>query len=130
MINVTVRNIIESVPIFRRITSETFNMGAAYKIARLIRELDNEYELFEKARADLINKYGEKDEEGNLKEQDGKVSLKPDCIKDFNEAVQDILNNKVEINAEPIEIEYLSEIKISPTDIILIMPFIKEKDPA
>ena len=71
MITMTLNDIFNAVPALREISTKEFPGSVTFKIARLIRELDKEIQLFEEERSKIANKYGEKDENGNLVIQEG-----------------------------------------------------------
>ena len=65
MIILTLKEIFNAVPFLREISNKEFPSSTAFKIARLIRELDKEIELFEIERTKIIYKNCEKDNNGN-----------------------------------------------------------------
>lgn len=121
MITLTINEIINSVPVLEKISQFSTNGIVAFKIARLIRELNKEIELFEKQRVEMIEKYCERDESGQMVMiDDSQVKIKEDNISKYNNELREILNTQVEINANKIPLNSLEEIKISPQDALLI----------
>ena len=127
MINVTLKNIVESADIMRELSQKSLKGRVAFRVARLLRELEKEFTLFNEKRVDLIKEYGEKDENGELKTDDkGNVNLAQDKLNEFYKRMEDLLATEVEINAEKIDINDLGDIDFTPSQIINIEPFINE----
>ena len=127
MINVTLKEIVESSDIMKKLAQKTLKGKTAYHIARLIREADKELTLFNETRANLIKKYGEKDENGELKiEENGNCILMPDKIENFYSELNDVLNNNIELNAEKLSIEELEELDFTPSEMLTLESFINE----
>jgi hypothetical protein len=127
MINVTLKNIVESADIMRELSQKSLKGRVAFRVARLLRELEKEFTLFNEKRVDLIKEYGEKDENGELKTDDkGNVNLAQDKLNEFYKRMEDLLATEVEINAEKIDINDLGDVDFTPSQIINIEPFINE----
>ena len=121
MITLTINEIMNSVPVLEKISQISTNGVTAFKIARIIRELNKEIELFEKQRVEMIEKYCERDEQGQMVMIDeSQVKIKEDNIPKYNDELREILNTKVEINADVIPLTSIDEMKISPQDALFI----------
>lgn len=121
MITLTINEIMNSVPVLEKISQVNINGVFAFKIARMIRELNKEIELFEKQRVEMIEKYCERDEEGQMVMIDeSQVKIKEENIQKYNDELREILGTEVEINVETVPLDNLSEIKISPQDALFI----------
>lgn len=105
----------------------------AYRIARINRELENELKLYETARMAVIEKYCDKDENGNpITDENGNINISRKS-KNYAPALAEI--NKLEsesisINVEPISLEEFEDIKFTPEQIMNLMMFIKKRDPS
>ena len=116
MITLTLNDIFNAVPALREISSKEFPGSTTFKIARLIRELDKEIQLFEEERMKIANKYGEKDENGNLiPQENGTIKIPDDKVQECNEEFQALFNTQVEINANKLPIEIFDSIEMTPT---------------
>lgn len=125
LINLTLSDAVGLVPILRQVMNKNFKGSVSFKIGRLVRELDKELKLFEKERERLIEKYAEKDGNGNLIFTGKNVKILD--ISSFNKEIQELLDNRLEINAEKIDIEVFNDIKISPEQAMILEYIIKEK---
>lgn len=114
MIKLTLNDIMRAVQPLRQLSEKSFRGATSFKIARLIRELDNELQLFDKNRMEVIKKYAETDEDGRMKEKDGNVQILEGEIDNCNKELQELFEAEVEINAEKIPIEVFESIELSP----------------
>ena len=116
MITMTLNDIFNAVPALREISTKEFPGSVNLKIARLIREVDKEIQLFEEERNKIANKYGEKDENGNLVIQEGgNIKILDNKIQDCNEELQALFNTQVEINANKLPVDIFDSIEMTPT---------------
>lgn len=106
---------------------KNFKGSVSFQIGRLARELDKELKLFEKERENLIKKYAEKDENGNLIFIEKNVKILDTNA--FNYEMQELLDSDLNINAEKIDIEVFEDIEISPEQAMILEYIIKEKTP-
>lgn len=127
MINTKLRNIVECADIMRELSTKSLKGRVAFRVARLLRELEKEFTLFNEKRMDLIKEYAQKDENGEMKsDENGNVTLDQDRLTEFYQSLDDLLNADVEINAEKIDAEDLGDVEFTPTQIISLEPFINE----
>lgn len=115
MITMTLNDMLRAVPSLREISTKNFPGSVTFKIARLIRELDKEIQLFEEERNKIANKYGEKDENGNLISQDnGSIKIPDEKIQECNEELQALFETQLEINANKLPVEVFDSIEMTP----------------
>lgn len=113
MIVIKLKEVLQIVPILQDLSQKSFSGSISFKIARLIRELDKELILMNKAKQELIEKYGKRDENGSLIiTEEGQVKV--DKPEECNEELQKLLDTIVEINANKLSIEIFDSIQISP----------------
>ena len=127
MITVTLNEILNSTETFNVIMGQPFKGALAFKIARLARELNKEMETFNEQRRKLIDRYGIKDENGNLKtDENGNISVEPDKIAEFNEEFTTLLNTQIEINADKLPIDRIDDFDITPQQMLNLEMFFEE----
>lgn len=119
MIILTLKEIFNAVPFLREISNKEFPSSTAFKIARLIRELDKEIELFEIERTKIIYKNCEKDNNGNpVLLEGGNIKLLEHKIEEATTELNTLFKNQVEINAEKIPILAFNSIELTPEQAI------------
>ena len=126
MIKVKVCELIESIDTFKNIITLPVKAKTAYQIARLIREIDKEVNLFQEKRADLIKKYATRDENNEIVTNDeGIITVDVANTGMFNQEINELLETTVELNANKITIDDF-DCAINSQQMLAIMPFIEE----
>lgn len=126
MIKTTINEILNVTPVLRELAVKPFKGAMTFKIARLIRELDKETALFEESRSKLADKYGVRNENGELDvSEEGTIKLQDDKISECNEELTNLLLTEVEINADALPASAFDEIEISPIQAIALESFIE-----
>ena len=121
MITMTINSLLNVIPVLRELNDKPFKGAAAFKLARIMREIDKEIILFEEARAKLAEKYGKRDESNQIIiDLTGKVQLQEEKMEECNEEMLGLLNTEIKINAEKIPVEAFSDIELTPSQIIII----------
>lgn len=126
MIEVKIQDIVNSVAPMRALSESKIKGATAYKVGKLLKRLEEEFGYFNDARMGLINQYAVKDEEGNPIVEDGNYQINKEFINEFNEETNKLLQTEVSIDVAPIFVDDLSEVEITPQDMLLIEPFLTE----
>lgn len=127
MIEITLSELMDSASVMQELAKKPMKTKAAFQTARLMREVEKEYSLFQDARTKLIDKYAEKDENGKPKpDENGNYTVPKGDIEAFNKELRDMLEQTLTLNAEPISIEDLGDADFTPADMMLLAPFMKE----
>ena len=124
MITLKLQEMVNSVALINNLMNQSLKAKTAYKIARIAREIEKEYKLFDEARMNLVNEYGKR-EDGQLIEQDGNYLIDQDKIEGYNHAAEELLNTIIELNLEKLDINELDNVELTPQQMILLEPFIK-----
>ena len=89
MIEITLSQLIDSVSVMQELAKKPMKTKAAFQVARLLREVEKEYTLFQEARKNLIEKYAERNADGGLKtDANGNYSVPKEKIEPFNEELK------------------------------------------
>lgn len=127
MIQVTLNDILNNAEIFRELSAKALPVKTAFKIARLIRELNKENTTFDESRRQIIEKFAERDENGRIKQTpEGNIQLQQDKIEECNNELVELLNTTIEINVDKINIDALGDIELTPAQMINLEAFIEE----
>jgi hypothetical protein len=114
------------IPVLNKLAEGKFLGRKAFVIARLVREINKESETFELTRIELIKKYAEKDEKGELIiTDDGNVHISTENLTNCNEELLKLQNTKIEINAEKIPVDWLEEMTLTLTEASILEPFVQ-----
>lgn len=121
MITMTVNDLLNVIPVLRELLNKPFKGATAFKLARLMRELDKETTLFEESRQKLAEKYGERDENGNFVfSENGNIQLQADKLEECNAEMLGLLNTTIEVNADKISMEAFDDIDLAPAQVMAI----------
>lgn len=127
MIEITIGELINSQSTFRELATMPIRLKTSFAIARIIREVEAEMNIFEQSRQVLLDKYSIKDENGQPKTtDDGNIMIQTDLIDNYNKDVQELLAEKITLNANPIRLEELENLELTPSQVYMIEGFIEE----
>lgn len=118
MIDTTIAALITVKPLLQQLANIPMPARESFLLLRTLKTIDNEYLTVEKTRNQLLTLYGSQDEQGNF-------IINPDNTSKFQEEINNLLETNITIDCEPISIELFEDIKISPSQMSLIEPFIK-----
>ncbi len=126
MINTTLNDILNNNDIFRQVYQSPMPARTAFKIARLIRELEKENTTFNESRDKILEKYAMRDDNGAMVQEDNQVMISPDRAEDFQKEIDSLLKTSVEINADKLTLDDLADVSLSPKQIIDLGNFLEE----
>lgn len=112
--------LVNSIGVLSKLTNMELPIKLSYAISKNITKINRELVVYNKERQKLIEKYGEKDKEGNLKaKEDGTINILD--IDSFNKDLKEILEIETEVDIHVIDLEKVDvDIKITPGEIILV----------
>lgn len=119
--------LINAANIFAQITQTKISSKLAYKIMKLCKGIAVEEEFYNNKRAEIINEYATKDENGQVVvSKDGMITIEPDKIDEANAAVAELNNIEVDMPNVRFRLEELEELKLSVADMFVLDAFIEE----
>lgn len=112
--------LVNSIGVLSKLTNMELPIKLSYAFSKNITKIDRELTTYNKEREKLINKYGEKDEEGNLKtKEDGTINILD--IDSFNKDLKEILEIETEVDIHLIDLEKVEvDINITPGELMVI----------
>lgn len=129
MIELTVKEVMESVGVLNEIMEQPFHGALAFKISRIIRELRKEVESFNTERDKIIRVFSEKDENGKpVLLENGNIKIRSDLVKECNDEFEKLLGTSIEINAEKLDLDELDEIEITPKKMESILVLVNDEE--
>ena len=117
---------INFVSFYEKIKEQKMPISLAYKLSKLYHKVKEDETFYHTKLREILYKYGELDEQGNLIPiDDGKgIKIKPDqqiaCLTDINE-LQDTISD---IQFDPLALDELKDLEVTPSDIEGIIEFI------
>ena len=129
MIKIQMNDLLNSTETLQKLSQKELKARLALSIARLLKEAEREIQNFNDVRMNLINKYGEKGEDGQLITDDkGNCKILPEVIDPFTTELNELIGTEVEINANKIRMDDLAELDFTPSDMVALEPFIAEEE--
>ena len=106
------------------------SIKSSYSIARFISQTNDAEVIYNQKIQELINEFGDKDEQGNFKQdENGNISIKDGVEQECNDRIAEIDNFEVETPALTIvekDIDNLdSKIELSPAELFILLDNIK-----
>lgn len=111
---------------FSRLITKEMNLNTACSIAKNIKEMDVIKKVIDEKRNSLVKEYAKKDPDGNIIiNNDGSVGSITN-IGEFNSKMSDLLSQEIDIEITKISKSDLSNIPISPMDILSLEKCLEE----
>lgn len=112
--------LVNSVGVLSKLTNLELPIKLSYAFSKNITKIDAELKAYNAEKRKLLNKYGEKDNEGTLKQNEkGEVNILD--IENFNKEIAELLQCESEIDIHLIDLESINtEIKITPGELMII----------
>lgn len=124
MIKIKLNDVVNATKTFNKIMQQSFKGSLAFKIARLARELDTEMKTFNEERQKIIQKYGNKDENGELiVDENGNVKFDNTKLEEINQEFSSLLETELEINADKLPMDSIDNFEITPQEMLNIEVF-------
>ena len=112
--------LVNSVGVLSKLKNLELPIKLSYAFSKNITKIDAELKAYNLEKRKLLNKYGEKDEEGNLKQNEkGEVNILD--VENFNKEIAELLKCESEIDIHLIDLESINtDIQITPGELMII----------
>lgn len=120
--NIKAKQLMDSVDVLKRITDTNMPISLSYKLAKNIMKIEEELVILNKEKQKLIDKYGEKDEDGNIKsDESGRIKILDISAWMVEYSALEDLEIDIDLTIIPEE-DLLSckDLNVTPSDIISI----------
>ena len=114
--NVTLGEIVNAVPALNKAAGQDMPIKASYRLAKLLKELSPEAELYDKQRLKLCQKYGALDEDKQA------YNIPTENMSDFEAEMNELLSQEVEISAQPVTVP--DELRLPAAEVLAAEKFI------
>lgn len=108
------------------IYSDKLSSKLAYKFTKFLKGTETEENFYREKMQDILKKYGEVDEYGNLTEANNGVKIRSDKRNECFSAIADLESTEVDKPEIFFTIEELDEVKLSTEAMVGIFDFVKE----
>jgi hypothetical protein len=106
----------------KRFSALTFPIRQAFQNAQLIKQLEEQFKLFEAQRLELCQRHGKLDSEKNIY-----TFPTPESANEFNKDLKELRSLEVgPFKFDPISIDSLGSNQLSGADLLVLFPLFKE----
>ena len=126
MAKLTNKEIIEKVGMLGEISNRKLPVKVSYAIGKNISKIESELKHYNKEREKIVDKYCEKDEEGNFKIENGNYVIKENEIENWNKDMKDLQEIVVEIDVHTFSIDMLNGYDMTASEMMCIDFMIEE----
>ena len=128
MIKLKLGEIVSMNEVMGKIMEQPFPANMTFKIARLAREIAKEIQTFEESRVKIAEKYGRRNENGELEvSENGQVSIPTEKIAECNKDFSELIQTEIEINANKIPLSAFDNVTLTPREMMAIEAIIDEE---
>lgn len=125
---VKMSQILRAQNVYESIKNTPISIQTLYKIAKLFNTLNTEAEFYTNRLQTIAQKYGEKDEDGNLvpNENNTGVKIQPDKVNAAQKEIDDLLDLEIEVPKVIISLSELEGAQLTLENLSALLPFIEE----
>lgn len=124
MITLTYNDILNNNNFFKELCDIKMPAPAAIEVAKLINNLEEKNYEFETERQKLIKEYAKRNTSGDIIEENGEVVIQSAHRQDFINKLNQLRNTSITINNEPLKVNILKTIEMTPRQALNFMVFI------
>lgn len=129
MITLKMSDLLNATDTLQKLSQKELKARLALQIARMLKEAEREIQNFNEIRMNLIKKYGEKDESGEIITDDnGNCKIIPESVTVFSKELNELVEMEVEINANKIKLDDLDNLDFTPGEMVTLEPFLEEEE--
>ena len=131
MINAKLSQLVNSAQALKNLGDKHLRGKLAYKVGKVIQQVSNELNLYDKARHQLLEKYCIKDGHGQMiVDNNGGVQVPKENIPNYTEEINKLNDTEIELNATLLDLEDFDNIEMTPKQMIDIEWLIKKEEEA
>ena len=125
MITLKLEDLVNSTEALQKLSNTSLKARPAFTVSKMLKEAEKELANFNEVRMNLINKYGEKDEDGKLiTDENDNCKITAEHINDFSNELKELVATTIEINANKLTLEDLGNADFTPSEIAALEPFV------
>lgn len=121
LIDIKLKDIIGNIENFSALNQNKMRGKTAYKVARILTELQIHLEDYNTVRGRLLSQYGKP-----TSELINQYTIPDENILKFNQELEELLNEQVQLNCAKINIDEFEDVELTPGQMTALLPFIEE----
>lgn len=99
----------------------------SYKFSKIFSSIESDYQFFFSQLRKILDKYAEKDENGEFIQNEGTIPFKKDCFELAEKALNDLYETEITLPKVTFTLDELEGIDIKPFELKALLPFIEEE---
>lgn len=111
--------------LINKLKTKVFSIETQYKFLKLYKKLSEEIDIIDLQRQTIIEKYGERDSEGNYITDGQGVKIKAEYIAECKQCITELDALKIQLPDIYFSIDELSDLGLELQELMLMDPFIK-----
>lgn len=126
MIRTKIMSLFAAKTILQKLATVEMPIQDSLKVLRVLKKTQEEFALIEAAQRKLFDKYGEKDEKGNLvlDSNSNNVKIIKEKAEEFSKDFDELLNSEVTLECDKLKYSMMSGLKISPLQLLEMEDFL------
>lgn len=115
--------------LYKELREKEMPVKIAYRLNTIQSECEKKVSFFETSMGQIIQKYGKKDENGEIERtEDGNYKIEQEKLSECSAEIQELYNLEVDLPDYKFSLDDLEFLKLSLAQIGILMPFIKEEE--
>lgn len=112
---------------FTKVKTQPLPFKTSYRLTLLSQEVDKHVSFYQENFRNILQEYGKKDENGNLvPTEDGQgIKLIEETMQEAYDKLTELRELEVELPDTKFSIEDFEKVELSPSEMLVIMPFIE-----
>lgn len=128
MITATVNELLNVKTILQELATTPMSAKNSFSVLRALKTVDKEYEMIVETQRNMLEKYAERDAEGNIvPDENGMYIINKAKQQDYIEEASQFLNTEIELDIKPFSWDILEKLTISPTQFASLEKFVEEE---
>ena len=129
MIELKIQDLLNSTDALQKLAKMNLKARLAWQVGKLLKVIDEEIQDFNKTRIEVIKKYGNKDENGELITDDkGNCKIEGSNLAIFNKELEELAETKIELQVNRIKISDLEDLDFTPAEMVQLEMFLDMED--
>lgn len=125
MIKVKINDLLNSTEALQKLAGTELKAKLSWQVSRILKAADAEIQSFNETRMNVIKKYGEKDENGELvTDENQNCKIAENNVAEFSNELNELMMSEVEINANKLDINSLEDKEFTPAEMAQLEIFI------
>lgn len=126
---ISIEQLLNLKPVMQKISTLSLPMAVTYKVIKLIKALDQEYQVYQTCFQNLMKSYCELDEEGNpIPLPSGDFKIKAGCEEQCQNDYLNLLAMQIDVPDIRFKLADFDKLNITANELWALMPFLEDAD--